>query len=363
MGTRRRRETRGWTAVNLDTTPDNFEFKVVPQFVLTLPEPTTNEGSLTIDETLYACTVFFHARRTRTVPPLQDKLIEIVSPPQVSSQEACSQLCFALRLFKPEPFWVISDSERTFGILVQPEFSSLPQYNLRDQELTHFRLFSEHLLEFQREVRMMKARRLFSAMDMTLMPQDEQPVRSQHLALAGELFRRVFDVYSAREGYDVPYLTVITALEALLTEDEKSEVSHRIAQRLAFLIGVSPTHRKTIFSQMRENYNVRSRLVHGSLIKGKWQVVSVSWQRFLEATNHLRTALLYFIALDQQGWDRRRILEALDKTAFDESEIVAIRLTANRHWGFGESTDEQLFAPKWTSRLALSHPGAGTRGR
>lgn len=67
-----------------------------------------------------------------------------------------------------------------------------------------------------------------------------------------------------------------TALECLFTTSN-SEVNHRIAERVAVLLGTSESEKKEVYSLIKKAYDYRSKIVHGSYIKGKEEdLVSVS---------------------------------------------------------------------------------------
>ncbi|WP_427137206.1 hypothetical protein [Psychrobacillus psychrodurans] len=67
-----------------------------------------------------------------------------------------------------------------------------------------------------------------------------------------------------------------TALECLFTIG-KSEVNHKIAERVAIMIGTSEESKKGIFKLIKEAYNYRSSLVHGQYLKGtEVELVTIS---------------------------------------------------------------------------------------
>lgn len=82
--------------------------------------------------------------------------------------------------------------------------------------------------------------------------------------------RALYFVLSARESHTLPMKIVsyCTALECLFTST-KSEVNHRIAERVALFIGSSIDTKKGLYTLIKKAYDVRSTIVHGSSLKGK----------------------------------------------------------------------------------------------
>ena len=65
------------------------------------------------------------------------------------------------------------------------------------------------------------------------------------------------------------FIDLIIALEAmLLTKDENSELSYRLGQRAAFLLGKNFDEREYYFKIVKKAYKTRSQIVHGSILGG-----------------------------------------------------------------------------------------------
>jgi hypothetical protein len=56
-----------------------------------------------------------------------------------------------------------------------------------------------------------------------------------------------------------------SALEALLSTDT-SELSHKLAERLAWIVAESPADRLDVYRAVKSAYAIRSRAVHGSAL-------------------------------------------------------------------------------------------------
>jgi hypothetical protein len=60
----------------------------------------------------------------------------------------------------------------------------------------------------------------------------------------------------------------VTCFEALFCTDP-AEMSHKLAERVAFFLGENPTDRGAIFRNIKNAYNIRSKTVHGDKITKK----------------------------------------------------------------------------------------------
>ena len=69
--------------------------------------------------------------------------------------------------------------------------------------------------------------------------------------------------------------------------------------------------------------------------------------RLLAFDNLIRASILYFIAL--QDSERRDVLEILDRSVFDPSEVAGLRRRANEYWGLAGREDEMLCSGRWTA--------------
>lgn len=82
--------------------------------------------------------------------------------------------------------------------------------------------------------------------------------------------RAYYFVLNARGSSILPMKIVsyCTALECLFST-AKTEINHRIAERVALIIGDTNDEKKKYYSFIKKAYDVRSTIVHGSSIKGK----------------------------------------------------------------------------------------------
>lgn len=109
-------------------------------------------------------------------------------------------------------------------------------------------------------------------------------------------------------------LDCVIALEALyLKSGEFQEMSYRLSQRGALLLGSSIEEALQIRNSLKEAYNQRSRLVHGS-------TADVDKEFIMELHNLTRESLNRFLIQDSQGNEHDDILDTLDENAVTPSE-------------------------------------------
>jgi hypothetical protein len=88
-----------------------------------------------------------------------------------------------------------------------------------------------------------------------------------------------------RDEFDehVTVLNCLTALEALLTNETNAELSYRLSLRVANLLDSDDASRMKTFKDMKEFYDLRSKIIHGSEFK-----LSVKLQTRLQQVDSLR---------------------------------------------------------------------------
>lgn len=89
---------------------------------------------------------------------------------------------------------------------------------------------------------------------------------------SSRLSRSFLYLCAARSQYLLPMkITLyITALEALFSND-KSEISHKIAERIAFYLSGTYKERLKIYRLIKDGYSIRSASVHGSKLPKKFR--------------------------------------------------------------------------------------------
>jgi hypothetical protein len=225
-------------------------------------------------------------------------------------------LLVTLRLFKPgylragETFvisrkadgeqWTTLSSTRAslmvvdYGILGMQSTS----YILETEEIPFFLAFSHSI---------------FAVMDSL----HRYPALSQALSL-----------YSADNGEYLNAIGSITALEALLTKKEETEgLTYRLALRIANLLGSDATSRKSIFRQVKDFYNLRSKIVHGVILDSKLRGRLNELDSLREM---VRRVLLSTMALYSGGTQAAELPDVLDEIALDDESRKRIFATASK---------------------------------
>jgi len=108
----------------------------------------------------------------------------------------------------------------------------------------------------------------------------------------------------------------IICFESMLLEND-DELSYRLSLRVAVLIEENKEKRKEIFSDMRDAYKVRSRIVHGA---SKEKIRKLVKERFTDletliskVEEYLRHSIKTIIDLLRQGLGRKEIIKKLDE--------------------------------------------------
>lgn len=115
-------------------------------------------------------------------------------------------------------------------------------------------------------------------------------------------------------------LNALTALEALLTNESNAELSYRLSLRVANLLESDDASRLKRFIEMKEFYDLRSKIIHGSASK-----LSPKLQNRLQTVDSLREILrrtilsVMALFLDDKSTEVR-LDELLDQLVFDEAK-------------------------------------------
>lgn len=110
-------------------------------------------------------------------------------------------------------------------------------------------------------------------------PKDARnPVTAQHITEATSFYPTLRSIQPGRAVWialraiwsgltsyaaDIRYLWFWIALEALFGPEDSSELSHKLAERIAFFIAESSTDARDLFRKAKKCYGVRSKIVHG----------------------------------------------------------------------------------------------------
>ncbi|QNG60321.1 hypothetical protein H4O14_01980 [Bacillus sp. PAMC26568] len=83
------------------------------------------------------------------------------------------------------------------------------------------------------------------------------------------LDRAIYFTMYARRSAVLPMkiISYCTALECLFTSG-RTEINHKIAERVALMLGTSGEEKKSLFKQIKKAYDYRSLTIHGSSLRG-----------------------------------------------------------------------------------------------
>jgi hypothetical protein len=391
-GTRPRPESTSgyglWVVFNLDVDDGaTFDFDVALGYerlgeTQEETDPESTSLSFARADQCARCSVFFHAHKSS--PRLVERTLEIIhkptSPPVVSIGEdplspvsltsLCrDQLALALRLFQPQSFLMFPRERRREGrgraylALAAHQAGAPAPYVLRGRQVTRFLEFARKLHAFHVDRNLYRCIRrdpLGPEWLAKMTPDDPAGAkffkRVARLMIATDLFEQANEAH-ALSG-EMRLMWLVMAAEALFADDDKSELSYRLATRMAFLNGAGVEDVKRHWELVRSMYEARNKLMHGTAYVGKLSkrlpglvgdagFIEPTPERLLAFNNLVRASILYFIAL--QDSERRDVLEILDRSVFDPSEVARLRRMANEYWGLTGREDEMLCSGRWAA--------------
>jgi hypothetical protein len=134
------------------------------------------------------------------------------------------------------------------------------------------------------------------------------------------------DLYAREDFGNMDVVNALTALEALLLNGSKTELTYRLSMRIAHLLGADATSRKALFDDMKDFYDLRSMVVHGSELKP-------NHAKLLERLDHLREVLrrtlLTVMALIMEGISKSELECLFDKIVLDEGKRREVQAKAS----------------------------------
>lgn len=158
----------------------------------------------------------------------------------------------------------------------------------------------------------------FNAFSKALLPQLESLQNSEYLGAPPPLEIALLLYNQDEQEESVAVLDALTALEALLTTDSNAELSYRLSLRVANLLESDDGSRHRTFKDMKEFYDLRSKIIHGSASK-----LNTKLQNRLQQTESLReivrrTILSVMSVFLEKASMEIRLDEILDQIIFDE---------------------------------------------
>ena len=156
------------------------------------------------------------------------------------------------------------------------------------------------------------------------------------IALAGEHY----EFHQTRMKLDDQLIELVIALEALFSPGRDGELTFRISQAVAILLGRDPVQRTEIFQFIRRMYRERSAFVHGG--KNPIQVGAVKPEDVARLGDHVRQSILRFATLYVRGENtRNNILDEISLCALDPEKGESLRKRSDT-----DLLNEQSFTEK-----------------
>ena len=191
------------------------------------------------------------------------------------------------------------------GISKTPSnFSAIYKYGLSASD-------RDHLNEFVCKIR-------------PLLPADPALQQEQMPNLLGIALKRYGDALLAAQSVESRITSTITSLESLyLKANERSELSHRLAQRIAALLRLSNFTPIEVYKNIREAYEIRSAYIHGSTLeKKKARHASDLCKTILE---YSRISLLTFLQVIGEQIEKEQFINKLDNSLLEETAQKKVR--------------------------------------
>jgi hypothetical protein len=132
---------------------------------------------------------------------------------------------------------------------------------------------------------------------------------------------RVFDRLPVAQ--DAQLLDAITTLEALFGID--SELSFRLAFRVAGLVAGNEAQRGELFDSMRQFYDTRSRIVHGGNLRSKHREDLGKIEELRSLVRQLLRSFIAFAVNPPSGYSKRFFEERLDTALLNAVEREKLR--------------------------------------
>jgi hypothetical protein len=134
-----------------------------------------------------------------------------------------------------------------------------------------------------------------------------------------------FNASFGRKPRENQVIDLFICLEALLLQ-ENDELTFRLATRAANLLGPDASERRRVFAEVKDFYNLRSKIVHGDVLKPRETQSAQNVDRLREL---VRRALLCCVALGLELGLAVDFFKALDATSLDDGLRLDIQRKAS----------------------------------
>lgn len=140
---------------------------------------------------------------------------------------------------------------------------------------------------------------------------------NEYLKIAIEYLRRTWHETEERE--DIVILDCFVALEALFSKSgEKTEMTYKLSNRISTMLGDNTDSRIKIRKEIRDLYDLRSRIVHGDHIE-------LQQNAFGNLIVYTREAIFRFVRLSMNYSSHNEIIDKIDDAMIDNSLCSKLR--------------------------------------
>jgi hypothetical protein len=111
---------------------------------------------------------------------------------------------------------------------------------------------------------------------------------------------------------------------------ESSELSHRLAQRVAKITGLLGFDPREVYKEIKDAYNIRSKFIHGASLTKK--EIDDASRLANKVIRYLQLSILTFLELKHVAKkDKREVLELIDASMIDSSSEEKLREIINKN--------------------------------
>lgn len=141
-------------------------------------------------------------------------------------------------------------------------------------------------------------------------------------------FQRFHEALLQPVAFESRITSAITCMEALyLKAGERMELSHRLGQRAALLLGLFGQKAPEIYNNLERAYEVRSTFIHGSQIEESQRQALPKMSETV--IDYARMSLLIFFQL-KGSMDKVKLLNKLDNSLLDQDALKKLRETVTK---------------------------------
>lgn len=131
-----------------------------------------------------------------------------------------------------------------------------------------------------------------------------------------EIAIRYFNFANERDSNEDKMVDYLIALEALYLNGDHGEFTYRLAHRAASMLGSTFDRRRVTFEKVKDAYNLRSQIVHGSSNPKKREITNEDVEK---VNNYVRISIVKYLNLNKTHNSKKLILEKIDESLFGEA--------------------------------------------